>query len=146
MYICTTTHAMTLAMALHQSPRSLNQICSSIHTLNKSSFASHKHHLRFMKDALRLDSMKDAACLLLDSGKCSLPIITCKASPTHGGRVGRQDKQHGTSLLGIKSLRIPSLANGDFAKALSSLLPYVVVATAIAALVHPPTFTWYFSS
>ena len=140
MYICTTTHAMTLAMAPHQSLLSLNQICISIHTLNNSSFASHKH-LRFMKNALPLDSMKDTVCLL-DSRRYSLPIVTCKASPTHGGRLGRHDKQQGTSLLGIKSLRIPSLANGDFAKALSSLLPYVVVATAIAALVHPPSFTW----
>lgn len=80
------------------------------------------------------------------SRRRGLPCISCKAIP--GGRVGTagsHDKQGNVSLasFGLKSRRLSGRSgNGDFAKALSALLPYVVVATAVAALVQPSTFTW----
>lgn len=60
------------------------------------------------------------------------------------GTVGSHDKQGNVSLasFGLKPRRLSGSNNGDFAKALSALLPYVVVATAVAALVQPSTFTW----
>lgn len=75
----------------------------------------------------------------------SLPHISCKAIP--GGRVGSvgsYDTKGNVSLasFGLKPRRLSGSSNGDFAKALSALLPYVVVATAVAALAQPSTFTW----
>lgn len=77
--------------------------------------------------------------------KKHLPCISCKAAP--GGRVGTvgsHDKQGNVSLasFGLRSRRLTGKDNGGFAKALSALLPYVVVATAVAALVQPATFMW----
>ncbi|KAI5055621.1 hypothetical protein GOP47_0029142 [Adiantum capillus-veneris] len=75
----------------------------------------------------------------------TLSNISCKATPRgRVGTVGSHDKQGNVSLasFGLKPRRLSGSNNGDFAKALSALLPYVVVATAVAALVQPSTFTW----
>ncbi|MCO5600059.1 hypothetical protein L7F22_054167 [Adiantum nelumboides] len=71
--------------------------------------------------------------------------ISCKATPSgRVGTVGSHDKQGNVSLasFGLRPRRLSGSNNGDFAKALSALLPYVVVATAVAALAQPSTFTW----
>ncbi|KAH7297769.1 hypothetical protein KP509_25G011800 [Ceratopteris richardii] len=68
--------------------------------------------------------------------------ILCES--TQGERVKQDDKHSNISLgsFGTSAWRLPGNSNGDFSKALSTLLPYVVVATAIAALIKPSTFTW----
>eukprot|EP00250_Pteridium_aquilinum_P021843 c25244_g2_i1 orf=401-1816(+) len=74
-----------------------------------------------------------------------LPCISCKAVPRgRVGTVGSHDKQGNVSLVsfGMKPRRLSGGNKEDFSKALSALLPYVVVATAVAALVQPSTFTW----
>lgn len=89
---------------------------------------------------------------LTTNGKCYrrsrkqwLSSILCATA--HGGKVGRvgtHDRQGNVSLasFGIRPRKSLGIRNMDFTKSLSGLLPYVVVATAIAALVQPSTFAW----
>ncbi|KAH7315780.1 hypothetical protein KP509_21G065000 [Ceratopteris richardii] len=58
--------------------------------------------------------------------------------------LGSHDNQRNISLVsfGIKPRRLSGNRNGDFTKALSALLPYIVACSAVASLVQPATFTW----
>ncbi|XXG47005.1 hypothetical protein AAC387_Pa02g1718 [Persea americana] len=68
------------------------------------------------------------------------------SSSSYIGRVGWQRRHGNVSLLSFGSN--PKLVSDDEEKAdstsqfLSAMLPYVVAATAVAALVNPATFTW----
>jgi bile acid:Na+ symporter, BASS family len=56
------------------------------------------------------------------------------------GSVGLPRRKGNASLL---SFRADTAAPGDPSQAISALLPLVVVATAVAALGNPATFSWY---
>ncbi|MCO5614753.1 hypothetical protein L7F22_069037 [Adiantum nelumboides] len=89
--------------------------------------------------------MSELLCSSANAYRRSLSGISCKATPSgRVGTVGSHDKQGNVSLasFGLRPRRLSGSNNGDFAKALSALLPYVVVATAVAALAQPSTFTW----
>ncbi|KAG7949179.1 hypothetical protein I3843_13G048500 [Carya illinoinensis] len=73
-----------------------------------------------------------------------LSIFACSTSPFIG-RVGLQWREGNVSLLsfGINPNAISEVGKkGDSSQALSAMLPFVVAATAIAALAQPSTFTW----
>lgn len=58
------------------------------------------------------------------------------------GRVGFQRRQGNISLLSFGPTQA-DVANDDSPQLLSALLPFVVAATAVAALAKPSTFIWY---
>ncbi|XP_023549213.1 probable sodium/metabolite cotransporter BASS3, chloroplastic [Cucurbita pepo subsp. pepo] len=60
------------------------------------------------------------------------------------GRIGSRIRQGNFSLLsfGLNSNAEAEATDGDSSQLLSALLPFVVAATAIAALTRPSTFTW----
>lgn len=73
----------------------------------------------------------------------------CSTTPFigFGGRVGLQRREGNVSLLSF-GVNTSNLISGDDSKGgssqiLSAMLPFVVVATAIAALSQPSSFTWY---
>eukprot|EP00246_Nothoceros_aenigmaticus_P018237 TRINITY_DN9469_c0_g1_i1.p1 TRINITY_DN9469_c0_g1~~TRINITY_DN9469_c0_g1_i1.p1 ORF type:complete len:467 (-),score=44.14 TRINITY_DN9469_c0_g1_i1:308-1708(-) len=72
----------------------------------------------------------------------SSPSIVCMAP--HKGRVGTYKREGNISLasFGIKAKRDTNGKTLNLTKSLSKLLPYVVVATAVAALTHPASFAW----
>ncbi|XP_059434112.1 probable sodium/metabolite cotransporter BASS3, chloroplastic [Corylus avellana] len=73
-----------------------------------------------------------------------LSIFACSTSPFIG-RVGLQWREGNVSLLsfGVNPYAMTEVGKkSDSSQALSALLPFVVAATAIAALAQPSTFTW----
>ncbi|GBG85380.1 hypothetical protein CBR_g40023 [Chara braunii] len=68
-----------------------------------------------------------------------------KRSKPYEGRVGTFMKEGNVAMAawGLKSRSFRQPPNTDRAKALSALLPYVVVATAVSALVYPPSYSWF---
>ncbi|XP_062175634.1 probable sodium/metabolite cotransporter BASS3, chloroplastic [Alnus glutinosa] len=73
-----------------------------------------------------------------------LSIFACSTSPFIG-RVGLQWREGNVSLLsfGVNPYAMAEAGKkSDSSQALSALLPFVVAATAIAALAQPSTFTW----
>ncbi|XP_062081123.1 probable sodium/metabolite cotransporter BASS3, chloroplastic [Humulus lupulus] len=75
-----------------------------------------------------------------------LSICACSTSPFIG-RVGSQRREGQSSLLsfGINpptTISEDAEKGGDSSQFLSAMLPFVVAATAIAALAQPSTFTW----
>uniref|UniRef100_A0A2N9FT10 Uncharacterized protein n=1 Tax=Fagus sylvatica TaxID=28930 RepID=A0A2N9FT10_FAGSY len=86
------------------------------------------------------------------NGTTKLSIFACSTSPFIG-RVGSQRREGNVSLLsfGINPNEIAHVGNNtdsssssssSLSHALSAMLPFVVAATAIAALAQPSTFTW----
>ncbi|XP_040992843.1 probable sodium/metabolite cotransporter BASS3, chloroplastic [Juglans microcarpa x Juglans regia] len=73
-----------------------------------------------------------------------LSIFACSTSPFIG-RVGLHRREGNVSLLSF-GINPNAIAEGgkksDSSQALSAMLPFVVAATAIAALAQPSTFTW----
>ncbi|KAI9078955.1 hypothetical protein K1719_039104 [Acacia pycnantha] len=76
-------------------------------------------------------------------GNGGLSIYACSTSPFIG-RVGLHGRNGNVSLLsfGINSSSVADVGKSDWSQVLSSMLPFVVLATAIAALAQPSTFTW----
>jgi len=62
----------------------------------------------------------------------------------HKGRVGTYIREGNVSLasFGIKVKRDKKGKKVDLTKSLSQMLPYVVLATAVAALTQPSSFAW----
>lgn len=62
----------------------------------------------------------------------------------HKGRVGTYIREGNVSLasFGIKVKRDKKGQKVDLTKSLSQMLPYVVLATAVAALTQPASFAW----
>lgn len=58
------------------------------------------------------------------------------------GRVGMQRREGNFSLLNFGYGHNAEVAKTDSSQLLSAMLPFVVAATAVAALVQPSTFTW----
>ncbi|KAF3773922.1 putative sodium/metabolite cotransporter [Nymphaea thermarum] len=100
-------------------------------------------------------------CLLVSSRTCAglppLKIETgCRQGRSHGGewgvvacspppclgRVGRQRREGNVSLLSFGVVGPQDSGKTDPSKLLSGMLPYIVAATAAAALVNPGTFSW----
>ncbi|GMN50200.1 hypothetical protein TIFTF001_019347 [Ficus carica] len=80
--------------------------------------------------------------------KFSNGVQACSTSPFLG-RVGSQRREGQASLLSFGINHTPTAAiseavtkSSDSSQVLSALLPFVVAATAIAALAQPATFTW----
>lgn len=73
----------------------------------------------------------------------SLSAFACSTTPFIG-RVGSQWRQGNVSLLsfGVNPNSVSEVAKGDSSQLLSAMLPFVVAATAVAALSQPSTFTW----
>ncbi|KAL5794497.1 hypothetical protein ACOSP7_003091 [Xanthoceras sorbifolium] len=73
----------------------------------------------------------------------SSTVLACSTSPFIG-RVGFHRRQGNVSLLsfGLNQGSSSELGKNDSSQVLSALLPFVVAATAVAALVQPSTFTW----
>lgn len=73
--------------------------------------------------------------------------MCCSTTPFigFGGRVGLQRREGNVSLLsfGVHTNQISGVnSKGDSSQVLSAMLPFVVAATAVAALSQPSTFTW----
>lgn len=68
----------------------------------------------------------------------------CSTSP-FVGRVGLQRREGNVSLLsfGINTGSVADVSKKDSSQVLSAMLPFVVAATAVAALAQPATFTWW---
>ncbi|XP_031262903.1 probable sodium/metabolite cotransporter BASS3, chloroplastic [Pistacia vera] len=75
-----------------------------------------------------------------NGGLCTL---ACSTS-SFVGRVGLQRREGNVSMLsfGINPQSATHVANNDSSQVLSAMLPFVVAATAVAALAQPSTFTW----
>lgn len=78
-----------------------------------------------------------------------LSVSMCSTTPfiEFGGRVGLQRRLGNISLLSF-GVDTGNQISGDDSKGgssqnLSAMLPFVVVATAVAALSQPSSFTWY---
>ncbi|KAJ6680725.1 SODIUM/METABOLITE COTRANSPORTER BASS3 CHLOROPLASTIC-RELATED [Salix purpurea] len=71
----------------------------------------------------------------------ALCIFACSTSPFIG-RVGSQRREGEVSLLHFGINPNAEVAKTDSSQVLSAMLPFVVAATAIAALAQPATFTW----
>ncbi|KAI4354172.1 hypothetical protein L6164_003065 [Bauhinia variegata] len=73
----------------------------------------------------------------------ALSSFACSTSPFIG-RVGRHRREGNVSLLsfGMDKSAVAELGKRDWSQFLSAMLPFVVAATAIAALAQPSTFTW----
>ncbi|KAL2935690.1 putative sodium/metabolite cotransporter BASS3 chloroplastic [Bienertia sinuspersici] len=78
-----------------------------------------------------------------------LSVSMCSTTPfiEFGGRVGLQRREGNVSLLsfGVDSNNqscVDDSKSGGSSQILSAMLPFVVVATAVAALSQPSTFTW----
>ncbi|KAK9281254.1 hypothetical protein L1049_004150 [Liquidambar formosana] len=73
----------------------------------------------------------------------SLSAFACSTTPFIG-RVGWQRREGNVSLLsfGTNPRGVSEVANTDASQVLSAMLPFVVAATAVAALAQPSTFTW----
>ncbi|KAF6144300.1 hypothetical protein GIB67_024527 [Kingdonia uniflora] len=75
-------------------------------------------------------------------------VFACSTSVPFLGRVGVQSRDGNVSLMSfgmnpsISSNGVSEESENDSSKALSALLPFVVAATAVAALSTPATFTW----
>lgn len=67
--------------------------------------------------------------------------FACSTSPFIG-RVGSQRREGNVSLLHFGINPNAEVAKTDSSQVLSAMLPFVVAATAIAALAQPATFTW----
>lgn len=69
-------------------------------------------------------------------------IHLCRAR--HKGRVGTYEREGNVSLasFGIKFKKDKMGKKVDLTKSLSQMLPYVVLATAVAALTQPASFAW----
>lgn len=74
----------------------------------------------------------------------------CSTSIPRLGRVGWHRREGSASLLSFGAGPGELLAgsgghqsSADLSQALSALLPFVVAATAVSALVNPATFSWY---
>ncbi|XP_028769712.1 probable sodium/metabolite cotransporter BASS3, chloroplastic [Neltuma alba] len=76
-------------------------------------------------------------------GDGALSTHACSTSPFIG-RVGWHRRKGNASLLSfsIDSTSVADVGKRDWSQVLSSMLPFVVLATAIAALAQPSTFTW----
>lgn len=75
-----------------------------------------------------------------------LHTLACSTSPyPYIGRVGSQRREGNISLLsfGINTGDVADDAKNDPSQVLSAMLPFVVAATAVAALSKPSTFTWW---
>ncbi|XP_019462021.1 PREDICTED: probable sodium/metabolite cotransporter BASS3, chloroplastic [Lupinus angustifolius] len=81
----------------------------------------------------------------VSKGGCGLSSITCSTS-MFKGRVGFLHHGHGNfSFLsfGVDESVVSEVGSErDWSQILSALLPFVVAATAVSALVQPSTFTW----
>ncbi|KAK6937893.1 Bile acid:sodium symporter/arsenical resistance protein Acr3 [Dillenia turbinata] len=81
---------------------------------------------------------------VIDGYVCRNGIYACSTMPSIG-RVGWQRREGNLSSLSFcatpKSVA-EQVPKNDVSQFLSAMLPYVVAATAIAALVQPSTFTW----
>ena len=76
-----------------------------------------------------------------------LSICACSTSPFLG-RVGSHRREGQSSLLSFginppKTMSEAAEKGSDSSQLLSAMLPFVVAATAIAALAQPSTFTWW---
>lgn len=71
--------------------------------------------------------------------------FACSTSPFIG-RVGSQRREGNVSLLHFGINPNAEVAKTDSSQVLSAMLPFVVAATAIAALAQPATFTWLVAS
>lgn len=71
----------------------------------------------------------------------ALFTFACSTSPFIG-RVGSQRREGNVSLLHFGINPNAEVAKTDSSQVLSAMLPFVVAATAIAALAQPATFTW----
>lgn len=70
--------------------------------------------------------------------------FACSTSPFIGRIGSRRREGNGSSLsFGIEPGGVTEVAKSDSSQVLSAMLPFVVAATAIAALARPSTFTWY---
>ncbi|KAF7845162.1 putative sodium/metabolite cotransporter BASS3, chloroplastic [Senna tora] len=105
---------------------------------------------------LKLPSLNSQSCSCSSSSSSSFSKLpksyrngalspsACSTSPFIG-RVGLHRRKGNVSLLsfGIDSNAVANeVGQRDWSQLLSSMLPFVVVATAIAALAQPSTFTW----
>lgn len=91
---------------------------------------------------------KKANCSKIAGFNGGLSVFMCSTTPFigFGGRVGLQRREGNVSLLSF-GVNTSNLISGDDSKGgssqiLSAMLPFVVVATAIAALSQPSSFTW----
>ena len=82
--------------------------------------------------------------LSMGSKNGGLSTLACSTSP-FVGRVGWHRRDGNASLLyfGMDRNTVEKVAKRDWSQILSAMLPFVVAATAIAALVQPSTFTWW---
>ncbi|KAF5741316.1 sodium/metabolite cotransporter BASS3 chloroplastic [Tripterygium wilfordii] len=95
-------------------------------------------------NSISLSSPSFACCSISKSGKNGgLSAFACSTSPFIG-RVGLQRREGNVSLLsfGLNTNGATDVAKKDSSQVLSALLPFVVAATAVAALAQPSTFTW----
>lgn len=74
-----------------------------------------------------------------------LNLRACSTSQPFIGRVGSQRRERNASFLSFGNDQSIGLTekNNDLSQILSAMLPFVVAATAIAALAQPSTFTWW---
>ncbi|KAK3184689.1 hypothetical protein Dsin_031975 [Dipteronia sinensis] len=77
------------------------------------------------------------------NGGSSSTVLACSTSPFIG-RVGFHRREGNSSMLsfGLNPDSASDVSNNDSSQALSAMLPFVVAATAVAALAQPSTFTW----
>ncbi|XP_061373974.1 probable sodium/metabolite cotransporter BASS3, chloroplastic [Gastrolobium bilobum] len=73
----------------------------------------------------------------------AISSFTCSTSQFKG-RAGFHRRQEKFSLLpfGVEGSAVAEVEERDWSQVLSALLPFVVAATAVAALAQPSTFTW----
>ncbi|KAI9177319.1 hypothetical protein LWI28_013629 [Acer negundo] len=109
----------------------------SIHNHQRTNLASSLSSFRFNSTALK--PSKNAKV----NGGSSSTVLACSTSPFIG-RVGFHRREGNSSMLsfGLNPDSASDVANNDSSQALSALLPFVVAATAVAALAQPSTFTW----
>lgn len=131
-------------MAISSSTSSFNPLITLNNHPPKPYLSNTKLHLNIKRNKLYVN--KYSGYLKINSG---LSILMCKTTPFigFGGRFGLQRREENVSLLSFGGENGVNKLSGDDSNAgasqiLSASLPFVVVATAIAALSHPSTFTW----
>lgn len=135
---------------------STTSICYSMTSIP---FLSLTPHTTTSKLFTKRNSYTPRSSFSSSSSSCSLPkrvlkngvglwIKACSTSP-YIGRVGSQWREGNSSLLSFGTNPSAAISkegaesSDDSSQLLSAMLPFVVAATAVAALAQPSTFTWW---
>ncbi|OMO87710.1 Bile acid:sodium symporter [Corchorus capsularis] len=92
-----------------------------------------------LSNGLKLDGRKGFFNIKSSNGGGGLFVFAC-STPSYVGRVGSQRLSFGNRT-GGGAAQVAKKGD-DLSQVLSAMLPFVVAATAVAALVQPATFTW----